>query len=315
MQAGDVIMMKFPAAFVSVLFAFTLSLSACVPSPAPTAVPSATLTPAPSATDTRIPTTPTTTPTPGPTRTEVTFPSGDLQLHGFIWKPGGNGPFPAVLWNHGSGREAEAGYYFMQWPVFVRAGYIFFIPQRRGQGQSPGIWMNDIVQQAPPDQRNKLVVQLHETVELSDQLAGLAYLKTLPYVDPKRIAVAGWSYGGIQTILGAEADVGYRAAVDCAGAALSWEGNPDLRERLVRAVQKIIIPVFLMQAENDASTGPTQILAAEFKRLGKPYKEKIYSAWHTAQQNVTIPEGHLICGEGEEVWGPDVLSFLSENLK
>lgn len=36
--------------------------------------------------------------------------------------------------------------------------------------------------------------------ELADQLAGVNYLKTLPYVDPKRIGVWGWSYGGYMTL-------------------------------------------------------------------------------------------------------------------
>ena len=35
--------------------------------------------------------------------------------------------------------------------------------------------------------------------ELDDQLAGVAYLKTLPYVDPERIGIWGWSYGGFMT--------------------------------------------------------------------------------------------------------------------
>jgi hypothetical protein len=33
---------------------------------------------------------------------EVVFPAGARQLHGFLWKPDGAGPFAAVLWNHGS---------------------------------------------------------------------------------------------------------------------------------------------------------------------------------------------------------------------
>jgi dipeptidyl-peptidase-4 len=36
-------------------------------------------------------------------------------------------------------------------------------------------------------------------VELEDQLAGVAYLKSLPYVDPSRIGIWGWSYGGYMT--------------------------------------------------------------------------------------------------------------------
>jgi dipeptidyl-peptidase-4 len=36
-------------------------------------------------------------------------------------------------------------------------------------------------------------------VELDDQLAGVAYLRSLPYVDASRIGVWGWSYGGYLT--------------------------------------------------------------------------------------------------------------------
>jgi dipeptidyl-peptidase 4 len=37
-------------------------------------------------------------------------------------------------------------------------------------------------------------------VELQDQLAGVKYLKTLPYVDSSRIGIWGWSYGGTMTL-------------------------------------------------------------------------------------------------------------------
>lgn len=37
------------------------------------------------------------------------------------------------------------------------------------------------------------------TVELQDQLKGVAYLKSLPYVDADRMGIHGWSYGGFMT--------------------------------------------------------------------------------------------------------------------
>lgn len=37
------------------------------------------------------------------------------------------------------------------------------------------------------------------TVELEDQLRGVAYLKSLPYVDASRMGIHGWSYGGFMT--------------------------------------------------------------------------------------------------------------------
>ncbi len=36
-------------------------------------------------------------------------------------------------------------------------------------------------------------------VELQDQLHGVAHLKSLPFVDPERMAVHGWSFGGFMT--------------------------------------------------------------------------------------------------------------------
>ncbi len=38
------------------------------------------------------------------------------------------------------------------------------------------------------------------TIETRDQLTGKRFLESLPYVDAKRIAVSGWSYGGFMTL-------------------------------------------------------------------------------------------------------------------
>jgi len=79
-----------------------------------------------------------------PTPVEVTFQSGSLVLHGFIYKPEGKGPFPAVLWNHGS--ERRPGWLPELAPLFLSKGYIFFIPHRRGHGRSPGDYVMDLLE-------------------------------------------------------------------------------------------------------------------------------------------------------------------------
>ena len=49
-------------------------------------------------------------------------------------------------------------------------------------------------------------------VEVKDQFVGLKYLKSLPYVDPERVGVSGWSYGGFMTLrLMTEPGAGIRA--------------------------------------------------------------------------------------------------------
>jgi dipeptidyl-peptidase 4 len=45
------------------------------------------------------------------------------------------------------------------------------------------------------------IYQHMASVEVQDQVAGVNFLKTLPYVDPKRIGVFGWSYGGYMTLM------------------------------------------------------------------------------------------------------------------
>lgn len=86
---------------------------------------------------------PTLTPTPSvrpPDSTAreqlVQFPGESSTLGGFIWKPAGDGPFPAVLYNHGS--EQLPGWKPDLGQLFVGNGYVFFVPHRRGQGRSPG---------------------------------------------------------------------------------------------------------------------------------------------------------------------------------
>jgi len=39
------------------------------------------------------------------------------------------------------------------------------------------------------------------TVEVEDQLAGVRFLRSLPFVDPKRIGIFGWSYGGYMALM------------------------------------------------------------------------------------------------------------------
>src|SRR4029077_4945899 len=74
----------------------------------------------------------------------VVVPSGKLQLKGFLWKPNGPGPFPAVLFNHGSGgvdADHTAGFPITEAaeklaPLFLKHGYAFLYLFRRGQGLS-----------------------------------------------------------------------------------------------------------------------------------------------------------------------------------
>jgi len=233
---------------------------------------------------------------------EVTFPSGKLMLHGFLYTPPGNGPFPAILYNHGS--ERQPGWKPELGQLFSSRGYVFFLPHRRSHGRSP----NDSFVDSLYDRGAAGVVALHE-VHLEDQLAALSYLKQLSHVDPNRVAVAGCSYGGIQTVLAVEANadqkLGLRAAIDFAGGAMSWRSH-SLRNRMISAVRKATIPVMFVQAENDYDLDPSRTLANELERLGKPHKLLIFPPYGTTRE-----DGHgRFCSQGGEVWRAEVFSFL-----
>ena len=239
---------------------------------------------------------------------EVVFPSDGRELHGFLWKPEGTGPFPAIVWNHGS--EKLPGSQPALAKFYTAHSYVFFVPHRRGQGRSPGDYIQDLVAQAPPGQRARRMVELQQ-VEVDDVIAGLNYLKSRPFVDPARIVISGCSYGGIQTLLTGERDLGVKALVPFAPGAMSWEQNAPLRDRLIRAVDLVKAPVFLIQAENDYSLAPSHVLSKEANKKHKDFQSKIYPAFGSTHQ-----DGHWgFCSSATDVWGNDVLAFLETRMK
>ena len=157
--------------------------------------------------------------------------------------------------------------------------------------------------------RSRKLVDLMEQ-HLQDQVAAFAYLKGLSEVDPQRIAVAGCSFGGIQTVLMAEKGLGVRAAVDFAGAAQNWQHAPELRAHMIQAVQHSQMAIFFIQAKNDYDISPSHDLAAAMEKSGKPHNVQIFPSFGKSSQ-----DAHEFCVHGGEIWAPQVFSFLTEALK
>jgi carboxymethylenebutenolidase len=249
--------------------------------------------------------------------------SGELHLKGYFWKPAGPGPFPAILFNHGSGAEdpqhtagrtmAEAASDLA--PIFLKHGYAFFYLCRRGQGLSAdqGPFMQDLLKQAEAkgaDARKQLHYQLITGSQLDDALAGLTYLKAASDVDLKRIAIVGHSFGGMLTLLSGDHDSTIRAEVAFAAGANSWRASQALRDRTLAAVRKTTAPVMLVYAANDYDTTPGKDISAELDRLHKSHLLKIYPVIGT-----TSDDGHSLLYLGISEWEPDVFQFLDDNVK
>jgi dienelactone hydrolase len=67
----------------------------------------------------------------------ISFRSDGLTLQGALYKPDGAGPFPTLLYNHGSAPGMLNQQAFEELgPLFIQRGWVFFAPYRRGQGHS-----------------------------------------------------------------------------------------------------------------------------------------------------------------------------------
>jgi dienelactone hydrolase len=245
--------------------------------------------------------------------TEVFYPSGSLRIQAYLYKPNGEGPFPVVIYNHGSraGRERHSVPFEYIGRLLTRAGYAVLVPERRGYGGSDGLtWSEDVGN----DRGQRFIARLQ--AETDDVLAALDYLRTLPFADTKRIGIMGWSLGGIVTMFAVSRSSAFAAAIDQAGAALTWDGSAQVRSALIAAAEQGTTPALLLVAQNDRTTASITTLADIFKKRGVPHRMVIYEPF-TPQQagGAAIAPGHLVfSAQGTQVWERDVLEFLGRYL-
>jgi dienelactone hydrolase len=250
---------------------------------------------------------------------KVIVTSGALTLRALLWRPPGSGPFPAVMFNHGSYstedplalEDASA-----LGPVFARHGYVFLFLCRRGIGLSldQGPADGDLMARASAANgrmgRNRVQLRLLDGEEFNEALAGLAFLRALPDVDVLRIAVVGHSFGGSLTLFLSARDTALRSAVVFGAAAGSWGQSRELRARLLAAVKRISAPALFIHAANDYSIAPGKALAAEMQRLRKVHQLNIYAAVGGSSR-----DGHNLVYRSVTTWEDDVFTFLDQHLQ
>ena len=240
----------------------------------------------------------------------VTIPSGKLRLTGVLFRPKTTTPVPAIVFHHGGGGCGPATSVRPSIIAnrFVDRGYAFLYVYRRGAGLSAG--EGDCASEEITRVRQEkgedaaMAVQLRRLItdELDDALAGLAALRALPGIDTTRIVVGGHSRGGQLALLTAERDSRVRAVLNYVGGAVAWSRSADIRARLVAAVGGVKSPIYLGYAEDD-NAEPGRVLAAEFKRLGKPHQLVVYP---------TGGHGFIFAADHPSI--ADVFRFLSEHV-
>jgi dienelactone hydrolase len=135
-----------------------------------------------------------------------------------------------------------------------------------------------------------------------DALAALAHLRTLPEVDPRRIALMGWSHGAMATLLtlGTAPDepaMGFRAAV------AYYPGCRRVRSWRTRT------PVLMLLGSADewSAAVPCQDLAARHRQAGLDVTEVTYPGAHHGFDNASLGPGPR--------WVPDALGGRGATIR
>jgi poly(3-hydroxybutyrate) depolymerase len=247
-------------------------------------------------------------------QTEVTIESHGNELAGCITRPAGSGPFPAIIYNHGSERNPPRCGPPELVKNYMDHGYLVFAFQRHGHGQSTGDYIGDLEKQinetaSDPRARAQQKVSLQDIYN-QDVVDAVGWLSKRPEVDRGRMVMTGVSYGGIQTLLTAEKGLGIRAFIAFAPAAMSWN-NEALQRRLMTAVRNATAPIYLAQAQNDYSLGPSEVLGPVIRAKGGLNDAKVYPAFGATPQQ---GHGGFAVGGGVPTWSPDVFAFLDRAL-
>ena len=167
----------------------------------------------------------------------VEFKGVGLTLTGKLSKPDGDGPFPAVVLLHGTTGITSS---YDAWVTrFAEWKYVTLLVDTfspRGIKEETGY-----------------PFKVSRESRIQDAYAGKSYLTSLKYVDSKRIAVMGWSYGGVATTLAVTTESGLQNQEDYFRAGIAF--YPGCRQE-VRATLKA--PLLILIGEKDSWTPPAK---------------------------------------------------------
>lgn len=228
------------------------------------------------------------------------------------FKPDGKGPFPAVVLLHDcSGLGPHSSGAPGRWAQeLVRRGYVVVMPDSFSTRGFPG----GVCMDASPGRAN-----VGPFTRAGDAHDALAYLRTLPYVDARRIGVMGGSHGGATT-LAAMTTPGFAAGVA-------------LYPRCGSAPYGPAAPLLILIGELDDWTPaePCRRLAESAQAAGYSVSIKVYPGAHhsfdssypvryvAARINMNSPTGRgATTGGNTEAWADavrQVEEFFGRYLK
>lgn len=119
-------------------------------------------------------------------------PAGDTLYYRML-KPAGFDPgkrYPAIVNVYGGPHKqmVQKAWGDLTWQVLARQGYVVFVLDNRGSPRRGKVFEAALFRQMGGP-------------EVDDQLAGIRWLKNQSFIDPTRVGVYGWSYGGYMSLM------------------------------------------------------------------------------------------------------------------
>lgn len=254
--------------------------------------------------------------------TDVFYESFDgLKIHALLYIPKGlkkDGTNPAIVWPHGGPEHQEIHNFSKYVQVMVNAGYILIAPNFRG---STGYGKTF----------QKLIYKNWGGDEFKDVLGSVDYLKKSGYVDPKKIAIVGGSFGGFMTLTCiTKAPELWKCAIDIFGPANlltfvnsvpeHWKkgveeliGNADeskdyfVERSPINFVDNINCPLLVVQGKHDP-----RVVEAESEQIVNKLKEKNKPVEYILLED----EGHGFTKVSNQIKVfKDKISFLDKYLR
>lgn len=224
---------------------------------------------------------------------EVVYRSSDgMEIHGFLLRPAAadHGPVPAVVYPHGGPTSAYGDEWDGHAQFFVDKGYAWFAINFRGstgygrdfERANHGVW---------------------GVADTEDCLAAADFLGSLDWIDARRIAIFGASYGSYLALCSLVRDPQHRYACgvakygDC-DILTSWAqgdrgGSEDLERMMghpadqshaylqgspIHLIENINRPILVAHGEKDERVHPRQSeeLVRALDRLGKDFEYVTY---------------------------------------
>ena len=240
-----------------------------------------------------------------------------VELEVVIFKPFGSGPFPAVMFNHGSTGDGSDPSLFtitaFTEPVakfFTDRGWMVAFPQRRGRGrgQSDGLYDEGFNANRSFYSCERDVTLAGAERALADMDAAVDWLRNRPDVDTTRMLNAGASRGGILSLvqLARRAEV-YLGAVNFVGGWLGEGCGDYLEVNRTLFIEGAVFPddTLWLYANNDSfySVAHSQANFDAFTKAGGLGTFNVYT--RAAELN-----GHFLTND-PPLWGAEVEAYLA----